>query len=90
MKGPGASLQGRCHVKAFSRRFAGMQHVPAFAIVGIAVQFLVAGHAPHVGGDAIFFFQDSLGLQHFVHNSAAAEQLHPQFFAPKASEVLKR
>src|ERR1700691_4364761 len=45
-----------------ARSLSGMKHVPALAIVGLAIQPLVAGHAPHIGGDAVFLFQNLLRL----------------------------
>ena len=55
-----------------------MQHVPARAVVCLAVELLVAGHAPHVGSNVVFFFQNLLRFQHFEHDGAAAEQLRPE------------
>src|SRR5215472_10379532 len=55
-----------------------VQHVPAFGVVGITIELLVAGDAPHIRADAIFFFENLLGLEHFKHDRAAAEELSPQ------------
>ena len=44
----------------------------------VAIELFVAGHAPHVGGDAVFLFQNLLRFQHLEHDGAAAEQLRPQ------------
>ena len=43
-----------------------MQPVPALRLERIAAQFLVAGDAPNVGGNVIFFAEDLLGAQGFV------------------------
>ena len=46
-----------------------MQQVLAFAGEAVAVEFLVGSHAPHIGGDAVFVFQDLGGFAHFVQES---------------------
>ncbi len=68
-----------------------MQHVPAIAIVAIAIKLLVAGHAPDIRRYAIFFFQDLLRLEHFVHDGAAAEQLGAQLgvFLGRSPEAIE-
>ncbi len=78
MNGPGASFNVLRDKRNLRGDFAGMQHVPALAIVGIAIKLFVAGHAPHIRSHAIFFFEDRLRLQHFIHDGSAAQQLHAQ------------
>src|SRR5580698_1113675 len=65
--------------KGYLRRLTRMQHIPALTVVGLAVQPFVAGHAPDIGSHAVLFFQNLLGLEHLVHNGAAAEKLGPEF-----------
>ena len=55
-----------------------MQHVPAFAVVAIAVEVLVTGNAPNVGGNAVLFFENLLRLEHLIHDGPAAKQLGAQ------------
>src|SRR5438270_3560040 len=43
-------------------RFGRMEHVPALAIIGVAIKLLVAGDAPDVGADVVFLFQNLLRL----------------------------
>ena len=56
-----------------------MQHVPAFAIVAIAIKLLVTGNAPYVGSHVVLLFQYALCLQNFIHDRAAAKQLRALF-----------
>ena len=56
-----------------------MQHVPALAIVGVAIELLVTGHAPDVGGDAVLLLENLLRLENFEHDGSAAQQLSVQF-----------
>ena len=53
-----------------------MQPVPTLRRQRIAAQFVVAGHAPHIGGDVILLGQNFLRPQRLIQNRTAAEQLH--------------
>ena len=57
---------------------AGMQHVPALGGEPVAIELVVAGHAPHVGRDVVLLLEDLLRLDHLAENGAAAEQLRLQ------------
>ena len=52
-----------------------MEPVPAFRGKRVAAQLVVAGDAPHIGGDAVALRQDGLRADGFVQDRAAAEQL---------------
>src|SRR5689334_7732526 len=58
-----------------------MKTVPEVTSQGIATQFVVAGYAPHVGLDAVFFRQNRLRYQSFIEDGAAAKELHGGFLA---------
>src|ERR1700741_5582302 len=54
-------------------RLPGMEQIPAFAIVRLTIQLLVAGDAPYVGAHSVFLLQNLLRLEHFEHDGSAAE-----------------
>src|SRR5713226_84643 len=56
-----------------ARLFARVQSVPTLGLVAVVVEFLVAGHAPHVGSHAVLGLENFLRPQHFVQNCAASE-----------------
>ena len=60
--------------------FVGAQQVVAVGFHGVAAQFFVAGHAPHVCGDAEFVGQYVLGFEDFVEDGSASQELCAQFF----------
>ncbi len=51
-----------------------MQHVPALARVAVAVELLVAGHAPDVGRDVVLL-EHLLRRENLVQDRPAAKQL---------------
>src|SRR6267142_294380 len=55
-----------------------MVAVPALSFYSVGIQSFVAGHAPHVGGYAVFFSENILRLQGFAQDGAAAEELRFQ------------
>src|SRR5712671_3622564 len=55
-----------------------MEAVPALGFYGVGVQRFVAGHAPDIGGYAVFFSEDILRLQGFAQDGAAAKELRLQ------------
>src|SRR5262245_40446927 len=59
-----------------------VKHVPSIDFGAVAMEFLIASHAPHVGGDAVFLRQQILRIQSFVQDRAAAEQISAQFGSP--------
>ena len=65
---------------ALPRRRCRMQPIPALTRQRLAAQFLVAGHAPHVGRDAVLLAQHLLGPQRFAENRTAAEQVYLRFY----------
>src|SRR4029077_4480537 len=77
--------------KRNSRSAAGVQHVPAIAIIAIAIKLLVAGHAPDIRRHAVFFLENLLRLEHFVHDGAAAEELGAQLgvFLGRGTEAVE-
>src|SRR5262249_54469218 len=60
-----------------ARRLGRVQHVPAVGRLAVAIELLVAGHAPDVGGDVVLLEQ-LLRRQHLVEDGAAAEKLRAQ------------
>src|SRR5690554_1930647 len=55
-----------------------VQVVPALHVLAITGQFVVAGHAPHIGSHTPVVFQHLCGGAHFVHDRAGAQQLNPR------------
>src|SRR3954447_11913523 len=47
------------------RRFRGVQPVPTFHFERVAAELVVAGDAPHIGADLIFFREDLLSAKSF-------------------------
>src|SRR5215467_15064633 len=54
-------------------RLPRVQHVPALAVVGFAIEALVTGDTPNVGSNAVLFFKHLLSFQHFIHDGPTAE-----------------
>src|SRR5690554_464478 len=50
-----------------------VQVVPALYVLTVAGQFVKAGHAPHIGGDAPVVLQHLGGFAHFVHDRAGTQ-----------------
>src|SRR5579872_2469617 len=52
-----------------------METVPALNSERLAAKLVVAGDAPHVGGDAVLLAEDLLGPEDLVEDGTAAEEL---------------
>ena len=55
--------------------FAGVHTVPTLGIEGVAVQGLVAGDAPDIRADLVFFFEQALRFEGAVDDRAATEEV---------------
>ena len=64
--------------RAPSARSPGCSMFQRSAREPVAIELVVAGDAPHVGGDVVLLLEDLLRLQHLAENRAAAEQLRLQ------------
>ena len=60
-----------------------------FHIECIALQFLVACHAVHIGRNAVFFLQNFSSFQGFVHNGSATQQIGCKLFFRRFSLLIQ-
>ena len=67
---------------ALAARLGRMQQVPALRRHAVAAQFVEAGRAPDVGGDAEVRLEQFGGRDHLAQDRAAAHQLHARPFFP--------
>src|SRR5690349_8205238 len=60
----------RLHDVRSPGRFGGVQAVPALDVERLASQLVIAGYAPHVGGDLVFLRQNRLRAQSLIQYRA--------------------